>query len=119
MTLYQEYGWENRQIERFDRIYVAPFKPDLDSIALEEYQETFRKFYDWEVESERPRYDLLGYDLMNCFISVLKNNGKNLIHKLNEINFDNGLQSDFHFKKQSQFSGYINDKLYMGERKAK
>ncbi|MBP9017234.1 MAG: LysM peptidoglycan-binding domain-containing protein [Paludibacteraceae bacterium] len=119
MTLYQEYGWENRQIERFDRIYVAPFKPDLDSIALEEYQETFQKFYDWEVESERPRYDLLGYDLMNCFISVLKNNGKNLIHKLNEINFDNGLQSDFHFKKQSQFSGYINDKLYMGERKAK
>lgn len=119
MTLYQEYGWENQYIERFDRIYVSPFKPEIDASALEEYQKTFHQFFEWEVESERPRYDLLGYDLLNCFIPILKNYENNLTKKLKEITFNEGIQSDFHFKKQSEFSGYINDKLYMGERKAK
>jgi len=119
MTIYQEYGWEKKYIERFDRIYVSPFKPEIDASALEEYQKTFHQFFEWEVESERPRYDLLGYDLLNCFIPILKNYENNLTKKLKEITFDEGIQSDFHFKKQSEFSGYINDKLYMGERKAK
>jgi len=119
VTLYEEYGWENKNLDKFNGLYIAPFKPEIDSLALGEYQKTFRQFFDWNVSENRPRYDLLGYDLLNCFISLINNFGNNFNEKYKELNYQNGLQSDFHFKKQSQFSGYINDKLYMGERKAK
>ena len=85
-------------------MYIAPFKPEIDSLALGEYQKTFRQFFDWNVSENRPRYDLLGYDLLNCFISLINNFGNNFNEKYKELNYQNGLQSDFHFKKQSQFS---------------
>jgi LysM repeat protein len=119
VTLYEEYSWENKNLDKFNGLYVAPFKPEIDSLLLDEYQRTFRQYFDWNVSDSRPRYDLLGYDLLDCFISLLNNFGNNFNEKYKELNYQDGLQSDFHFKKQSEFSGYINDKLYMGERKAK
>jgi len=120
IILYEEYSWgNNSNIQKLKGFYVAPFKPDIDTEKLKEYEDEFNRFFNWEITSKLPRYDLLGYDLMNCFLPTLHLYGNSLNTQLNSLTYTEGLQSDFNFQRNSKKSGFINVQLYWGERNFK
>lgn len=108
LTVYEPYSWRSSKIKRPKSFYLSAFKKDFPSAAYENYTKDFDQLFDWTPSSESPRYDLLGYDLLNYFIQyVLK---KDLTLPASYALHD-GIQSDIKFERSSVRGGYINKTL--------
>lgn len=108
LTVYEPYSWRSSKIKRPKSFYLSAFKNDFPSAAYENYTKDFDQLFDWEPSSESPRYDLLGYDLLNYFIQyVLK---KDSTQPASYILHD-GIQSDLRFERSSARGGFINKTL--------
>ncbi len=109
------YNWKGKNGKKPKMYYISPF--NNVKTGTKYYEKEYRKFYANKKPLINPRFDLLGYDLTNCFISEIKKNRLNLKNKTTLLY--KGVQSDFIFKKESNQSGYVNQKLYLIEDEAK
>ena len=67
IRLVSQYSWQKENIT-LPQVYTSMFTADTDREA---YDALWRKFYVGEHVSEAPRYDLLGYDLMQALVAWL------------------------------------------------
>lgn len=119
ILLFEKYNWKNQATARPVGVYIAPFKSESEIYQLDQYNQEFTDLFNWEPSTKNPRYDLLGYDLTNYFISLLLNRVFDIQTSTELTPYKNGLQSEFHFKRSSNKSGFINQQLYVGESQIK
>ncbi len=107
--IYEPYAWRSSKIEKPRSFYLSFFKDEFPEKEYQDYLTAFFELYNWLPNNDFPRYDLLGYDLMNYFINTIittEVNGRHLfpVHE--------GIQSDIQFEKTTERGGYINKQLY-------
>ena len=118
ITLFSQYSWSTQPI-RQKNVFISPFTQDMNHQAATDFQKQFSRFFDWEVTITNPRYDLLGYDLTKCFIQLLEQNKSDLSNIKSSFSYPNGIQSQFKFEQKDDFSGFINQRIYLTEIEAK
>ena len=92
VRLVSQYAWQKENID-LPQVYTSIFTADTDREA---YDALWARYYTGSHVSENPRYDLLGYDLMQAMVAWLQ--GKQTV---------SGLQSAIQWK-QIQQGGYQN-----------
>jgi len=118
IVLFEQYNWRNQMDKAVHTLYISPFITKFNPSALNEFNHQYDQYFGRDIPNESPRYDLLGYDLTNYFISLLHHSGSKFSNKINSGNFEKGIQSDPLFERSSNNSGYINQRVYSGEDKA-
>ena len=118
IVLFEQYSWRSQMDKSIHTLYISPFITKFNSTALNEFNHQYDQYFGREIPKESPRYDLLGYDLTNYFISLMHISGNKFNNKINSVNFEKGIQSDPLFERNSNNSGYINQRVYLGEDKA-
>ena len=93
VRLVSRYAWQKEQIE-LPQVYTSMFTQNGDK---EGYDALWEQTYKTQHTSEHPRYDLLGYDLMQALVQVVHGSSEPM----------NGLQSTIQWK-QVQQGGYQN-----------
>jgi len=118
IVLFEQYNWRNQMDKSVHTLYISPFITKFNPSAINEFNHRYDQYFGRDIPNESPRYDLLGYDLTNYFISLLHISGSKFSNKINSGNFEKGIQSDPLFERSSNNSGYINQRVYSGEDKA-
>jgi len=118
IVLFEQFNWRNQTDKSIHTFYLSPFITKFNPVAISDFNRQFNQFYGKDITSESPRFDLLGYDLSNYFISLIHRSGNKFSNKINSTNFDKGIQSDPLFERSSNNSGFINQRVYLGEDKA-
>jgi LysM repeat protein len=117
ITIFEQFSWRN-QIDNFPQsIYISPFKQNFNPITLNDFNSKFDQFYGNNITVESPRFDLLGYDLTNLFVTVIRKYGSKFGSKIELPYSFTGIQSEPIFKRISNDSGFINQQVYLGEDK--
>ncbi len=106
-----EYSWRGVIGQKPKMYYVSPFNGTMKGSQF--YEMEYKKFYGDKKPLVNPRFDLLGYDLTNCFISAMQKNDFDFRNK-STLRYK-GVQSDFVFNRQSSEAGYVNRQLYILE----
>ncbi|MDP4239263.1 MAG: LysM peptidoglycan-binding domain-containing protein [Bacteroidota bacterium] len=114
IVLYEQFSWRNQREKKFQSIYISPFITKFNQTAIYEFNLQFDHYFGKDVTSESPRYDLLGYDLSNYFISLIHRYGSKFGNKINSNNLVKGIQSEPLFERTSNESGFINQRVYLG-----
>lgn len=116
ITLMGQYSWRNQNLQLPKFKYVSPFETNSKLLDNKEYSKQYVKYLQKDLpQFISPRYDLLGFDLSNYFIAAISKYGKKYNTKLELQNYSEGIQSQPFFERVSATSGYINQKLYLGE----
>lgn len=112
IKIYEPYAWRTSKIKRPQSFYLSAFKNDFKVSSYENYMREFDRIFDWSPTSESPRYDLLGYDLMNYFLKYVlkKNQSPPTSYQMSEE-----IQSDMKFEKSTDKGGFINKSLNLYE----
>jgi hypothetical protein len=118
ITLLEQYSWRNQIENTLKCIYISPFISSLNPESLAEFNQQFQQFYGKDASNESPRYEILGYDLSNYFISLIHRFGSKFGAKISSTAPINGIQSQPLFERSSSNSGFINQRVYLGEDKA-
>ena len=113
ITLFSQYSWSAQPI-KLKRIFISPFTEEMNSNDVTEFQKKHAHFFDREITITTPRYDLLGYDLTNCFIQLLEHNNGDLSNVKSSFSYSQGIQSQFKFEQKNN-GGFINQRLYLTE----
>jgi LysM repeat protein len=91
----------------YAHFYVDPTSPDVKN-----FNSTFYKWYTRILENTFPKYGMLGYDTGMYFIRLIHNYGSAFDLHINELKY-NGVQTDFHFERLNNWSGFINTNMYL------
>jgi len=117
IVLFEQYSWKNQSEKMPSSIYVSPFTTKYNSKELGEFNKLYAQLLKSDVNDDSPRFDLLGYDLSTYFISVIHRYGNKFIDRIGNANITNGIQSQLRFERISNESGFVNQRLYVGEDK--
>jgi LysM repeat protein len=117
IILFEQYSWRNQNEKMPINFYSSPFNSTINSDRLNVFNTHFKQYFGKEITKETPRYDLLGYDLSNYFISLLNQFGNKFYNKIDTFNNPNWIQTQLQFNRISNGSGFVNQKLYLGEDK--
>ena len=101
IVLLSQYSWQHEDI-RIPQIYTSVF---TSSGNTEAYDRLWNRYFTAEHVSDAPRYDLLGYDLMNA-----------LLNRLNGKQNNTGLQSDIQWLRMTEEDGWQNTNVKVIER---
>ena len=115
VILFEQYSWRNQDKIIPKNIFISPFSTKYNNQKLNSFNKNYFTHFGKSVSKASPRFDLLGYDLSNYFITLLNRYGSKFIEKIGTFNFSNGIQSDLQFERVSNGSGFVNQKLYLGE----
>lgn len=115
LVLFEQYSWRNQDKIIPQNIFISPFTSKYNSIEINKFNDNYAKYFSKNASKVSPRFDLLGYDLSNYFITLMKRHGNKFIEKIGSFNFSDGIQSQLQFERISNGSGFINQKLYLGE----
>ena len=118
VVLYEPYSWRNQLEKKPDCLYIAPFLSTMNEKALGEYNSKFDLFFGKDLSNDSPRYDLLGFDLTNYFITYINKFGSKYATKFGTLKSIPFIQSQLMFERITDDSGYVNQTLYTGETKA-
>lgn len=119
ITLFEQYGWRNQSDKMPKCMYISPFISNLNSSLIDEFDKQSDQYYGKDTTNDSPRYDVLGYDLSNYFIALIQKYGSNKLGtKISVPNSFVGVQSQPLFERNSANSGFINQRVYLGEDKA-
>ena len=118
IILFKQYSWRNQSEKTPQSIFISPFMTKLNAESLNQFNSMYDQFFGKDVTTDSPRFDLLGYDLSNYFISLIQRNGGKFGNKINSGNLIKGIQSEPLFERSSGNSGFINQRVYLGEDKA-
>ncbi|NLO70151.1 MAG: LysM peptidoglycan-binding domain-containing protein [Porphyromonadaceae bacterium] len=108
-----QYSWRNQNGKKPKMYYVSPFAGNKLGTLF--YEQEFQKYYKNKLPLINPRYDLLGYDLTTYFLSLINKNGFTFNNSTQNLNFNNGVQSNMNFRRTSRNGGFLNHKLYLIE----
>jgi len=117
LALFIQYSWKSQSVKMPPTIYVSPFESKIDSTNLTQFNHLFKSNFHRETPINTPRFDLLGYDMTNYFVSGLSRFGDKFFVEVNSYNNQEGIQSQPLFEKTSKESGYVNQQLYFSEDK--
>lgn len=112
IVMFEQYSWQNTNTQNLKTFSISPFKSDINGVELRRYNNNFSSSFEWKPSSKAPRYDLLGYDLTNYFISQIYRNGSNFNAGKNKLPVSAGIQSQFKFERSSERTGYMNKQFY-------
>jgi len=112
IVMFEQYSWQNTNTQNLKTFSISPFKSDINGVELRRYNNNFSSSFDWKPSSKAPRYDLLGYDLTNYFISQIYRNGSNFNAGKNKLPVSAGIRSQFKFERSSERTGYMNKQIY-------
>ena len=115
IVLFEPYNWKNQKDKLAKNIYISPFRAEIDSTKLNDFDEYFAQLFYSNVIIDSPRFDLLGYDLAYYFISLIHRYPANFINKVESFDLSKTIQSMPRFERISNESGFINKQLYVGE----
>lgn len=118
IVLFEQFHWKNQSEKTPQSMYVSPFITKFNPVLVNEFNLQFNQYFGKDLTNETPRYDLLGYDLSNYFISLIHQYGNKFGNKINTGNLKKGIQSEPLFERASKESGFINQRIYLGEDKA-
>lgn len=108
IKIYEPYSWKTTKTEKPASFYLSVFRTEYPDKAYEEYMQHFGEIFGWLPVTEHPRYDLLGFDLVNYYFSNADIPAT--LKKANYPKFE-GIQSTIQFEKISEKGGYINRQL--------
>ena len=117
IILYKQYNWRNQGDKTLQSIFISPFISKFNTKSINDFNLQFDQYFGKEESTDSPRFDLLGYDLSNYFISLIQRNGSKFGNKINSSNLIKGIQSELLFERSSNNSGFINQRVYLGEDK--
>lgn len=115
ITLFEQYSWKNQSEKMPKCIYISPFNSNYDQLLMDEFDAQFNQYYGKDATDDSPRFDVLGYDLTNYFITFIHRYGSKFGSKLSTTNLMTGIQSQPLFERNSTNSGFINQHVYLGE----
>lgn len=115
IILFEQYSWKNQDKVIPQNIYISPFTTKYNTLKLSDFNKNYTKHFGKNDSKSLPRFDLLGYDLSNYFITLINRYGSKFIEKIGTANFKTGIQSELQFERISNGSGFVNQKLYLGE----
>ena len=102
ITLYSHYSWQTENII-LPQLYASVFAQE--PYIPETYQTLFDRYFAHELSSNRPRYDLLGYDLTS-----------HLLHTLHHQTTDEvweGIQANIHYQQTAAEGGFENHIIHI------
>ncbi|GAB1415785.1 LysM peptidoglycan-binding domain-containing protein [Paludibacter sp.] len=109
LKFYEPYSWKSIKTDKPRSFYLSTFKTEYPEDIYDNYSNKFSSIFGWTSSSELPRYDLLGYDLINYFVMYVVENNNN---KLLKYPYYEGIQSNMQFEKTVyDDGGYINNSL--------
>ncbi|MFV0390357.1 MAG: LysM peptidoglycan-binding domain-containing protein [Paludibacteraceae bacterium] len=106
-----QYSWRGQTGKKPKMYYMVPFAGN--KFGTQFYEQEFKKYYKNIMPITNPRYDLLGYDITTYFLSTMRRTGFTFNSTTQVLNFTNGVQSDFEFKRTNRNGGFVNHKLYL------
>ncbi|HEY6914338.1 MAG TPA: LysM peptidoglycan-binding domain-containing protein [Paludibacter sp.] len=115
LLLFEQYSWKNQNEKMPAGIYISPFMFNVNQDKLDDYSKQFTNYFGKNSNKDLPHFDLLGYDLTSYFISIFQRYGNKFSDKIGSYNFKNGLQSQPKFERISNGSGFVNQRVYLGE----
>jgi len=119
ITLLEQFSWRNQTDKMPKCIYISPFNSDYNEVSMDDFNAEFDQYYGKDTSDDSPRYDILGYDLANYFITFIQRYGSKFENKLSTTSIVTGIQSQPLFERSSKKSGFINQRVYSGEDNAK
>ena len=102
VTLYSHYSWQAEKIV-LPQLYASVFAQE--PVVPATYQALFDQYFAHELSSERPRYDLLGYDLTSHLLHTLR-------HNVSEEVWE-GIQARIHYQSTGEGGGYENHTIHI------
>jgi len=118
IVLFKQYNWRNQNEKMPQSIFISPFITKFDLSSINGFNQQYDQYFGKDVATDSPRFDLLGYDLSKYFIAMIHHNGGKFGNKINSNNLFKGIQSEPLFERSSNNSGFINQRVYLGEDKA-
>jgi len=115
IILFEQYSWRNQEKIIPQNIYISPFTTKLNNTEINAYNDKYKSYFGKAASKLSPSFDLLGYDLSNHFITLINRFGNKFIDKMGSNKFSNGIQSQLQFERISNGSGFVNQRLYLGE----
>lgn len=105
ITLFSHYSWQSEKII-LPQLYTSVFTPQ--PTVSEEYEWLFEQYFDHELSSYQPRYDLLGYDLTNQLLDmlILQKSSRDNTVMLQDV--WTGTQANIHYQPTAPKGGYEN-----------
>ena len=117
IVLFEQYSWNSQIEKKPESIYISPFISNLNEQLVDEYNTRFDQFFGKDVTNDSPRYDILGYDLTNYFITYINRFGNKFDTKIGSVHSIPCIQSQPLFERISNESGFINQRVYLSEEK--
>ncbi len=117
MTIFGHPEWQRYGAEYMNSFFTlnttiySIFYVDQNSLEVKTFYNQFRKWYSSNILDSYPKYSMLGFDTGMFFISGLNQFGAALNANINKVQFQ-GIQTDFRFKRVSNWGGFINTNLY-------
>ncbi|MBR0310502.1 MAG: hypothetical protein IJQ97_06425 [Paludibacteraceae bacterium] len=108
LTLLSQYAWMGEHV-LLPQLYASVFRI-TESEALAKYESDFAHYFGHKLSSVQPRYDLLGYDLTQYILQILRSGTHDSLPTRYE-----GLQSTIHFGKIEN-GGYENTHIDIQKR---
>ncbi len=113
ITLFSRYSWQRQNIP-FPQIYTSVFS--LSPSVPDYYEDTFRQYFDHELVSHHPRFDLLGYDLTRHLLHIvqtLRADGHTDMPTVITEDVLYGTQSNIRYKHLGEQGGYENENIHI------
>lgn len=113
ITLFSRYSWQRQNIP-FPQIYTSVFS--LSPSVSDYYEDTFRQYFDHELVSHHPRFDLLGYDLARHLLHIvqtLRADGHADMPTVIAEDVFYGTQSNIRYKHLGEQGGYENENIHI------
>lgn len=103
ITLFSHYSWQNEKII-LPQLYTSVFAPT--PTVPESYTQLFEQYFDHELSSTQPRYDLLGYDITSQLLDMLQHSN-DTTHLISDQIWE-GIQAHIHYQATAPDGGYEN-----------
>ena len=97
---------------RLNTSFYTIFYANPTSPEMKEFYSLFYKWYLRMLENNFPKYGILGYDTGMYFIQLVHNYGSQFEAHVNDVHYT-GIQTDFHFERLNNWSGFINTNMYL------
>jgi LysM repeat protein len=115
ITLFEPYSWRTQIGKKIQSLFISPFIGNMNDQLTADYNSKFDQYFGKDVSNDSPRYDILGYDLTNYFVAYINRYGSKFASKMGTLNTIPALQSQPQFERASSNTGFINQRLYLGE----
>jgi LysM repeat protein len=97
---------------RLNTTFYANFYANPTSPEIKEFYSLFYKWYLRMLENNFPKYGIWGYDTGMYFIQLVHDYGSQFEAHVNDVHYT-GIQTDFHFERLNNWSGFINTNMYL------